>query len=382
MSSETPVSPVLDPPKSPAPLAEPGVLARVKRHVRLSVRARGRAEPETPPFLILFINSICNLTCEHCFYWKNLNSRNDLSLEELEKLSRELGPIDNLNLSGGEPFIRPDFAEVVRLFVRNNGVKQVYCPSSGYFKEKTEKSLRLLLQERDLQLFAIELSLDGMPEYHDLFRGNPKSFEKAMETYEMLAALQKEDPRLRIHSIATVTNENVEEIHRLTDFLHERCPAMDHHNIAVIRGDRKKASLKTPPIEEYRKLYEHVRRRWHDREKGRYGAVVEPMLQWAKIQTLQQERQVVPCTAGIMTGVVYANGDVSLCEIHEPLGNLRQGSFREIWNSPKAKDLRQRIANKECWCTTEVFLWPSIVFQPVSLARAAVGARVWETPSA
>ena len=59
-------------------------------------------------------------------------------------------------------------------------------------------------------LFACEISLDGMPEYHDKFRGNAKSFEKAMETYDMLAALQEEDPRLRIHSISTATNENME----------------------------------------------------------------------------------------------------------------------------------------------------------------------------
>lgn len=36
--------------------------------------------------MIVFINSICNLTCEHCFYWKELNKRNDLTYEEFENL--------------------------------------------------------------------------------------------------------------------------------------------------------------------------------------------------------------------------------------------------------------------------------------------------------
>ena len=81
-----------------------------------------------------------------------------------------------------------------------------------------------------------------------------------------------------------------------------------------------------------------------------------------------------------MTGVVYANGDVSLCEIHRPIGNLRQKSFPEIWHSEEAQALRRSIAAKECWCTTEVFLWPSIVFQPISLARAMIGAQVWRQP--
>jgi MoaA/NifB/PqqE/SkfB family radical SAM enzyme len=235
-----------------------------------------------------------------------------------------------------------------------------------------------VLEEKDLMLFACEISLDGMPAYHDKFRGSDKSFSKAMETYEMLAKLQEEDPRLRIHSISTATNQNMGEIWELTSYLHDRCPKMDHHNLAIIRGDRKDPSLLTPPVEQYRALSEHVRAVWRDREEARFGAIVEPMLQWAKTESVLKSKQVVPCKAGIMTGVVYANGDVSVCELHEPLGNLRQTSFRELWNSAKADELRAQIKAKACWCTTEVFMWPSIVFQPISLARSMIAGRVWE----
>src|SRR4051794_16411390 len=113
------------------------VLDRAARHARLSLRALEHRAGETPPFMIVFINSICNLTCEHCFYWRNLNKRDDLTFEEFEKLSKELGAFENLNLSGGEPFIRPDFARICSLFVENNGVKEVYVPTSGFFTERT-----------------------------------------------------------------------------------------------------------------------------------------------------------------------------------------------------------------------------------------------------
>ena len=352
--------------------------ARALRHGRLSTRATtGHRPGQTPPFMVVFINSICNLTCEHCFYWRNLNQRDDLTFSEFQKLSAELGPFENLNLSGGEPFIRPDFAEVCSLFVTRNGVKQIYVPTSGYFTERTEAAVRKVLAHASLRLFVCELSLDGMPEYHDRFRGNPKSFEKAMQTYDMLAALQKEDPRLRIHSVGTATHENMEELRQLTKYLHDRCPAMDHHNLAVIRGDRKNPSLKGPALEQYRELFRYVASVWKDREEGRFGSVVEPLLQWAKGKTMETDRQYVPCTAGNLTGVVYANGDVSVCENHPPLGNLRKNSFFEIWDSPEAQALRASIRARECHCTTEVFLWPSVVFQPVQLARAAVGARLW-----
>ena len=335
---------------------------------------------ETPPFLVLFINSICNLKCEHCFYWRSLNQRDDLTFEELEALSKDLGPIENLNLSGGEPFLRKEFAEIVRLFIRNNGVRQVYVPTSGYFTERTEAALRSVLEEKELQLFACELSLDGTEEFHNRFRGDERSFQKAIETYDRLAALQREDSRLRIHAVSTATNQNLEEIQKLTDFLLERCPQMDHHNLAIIRGDRKNPDLLTPDIERYRALAEYIRDRWWEREQNRFGSVVESMLQWGKIRTLKEKRQVIPCRAGVIAGVVYANGDVSVCELHEPIGNLRQASFRTLWNSPEATELRRRIAAKECWCTTEVFLWPSIVFRPWSLARGLVGGKVWHRP--
>jgi hypothetical protein len=104
------------------------------------------------------------------------------------------------------------------------------------------------------------------------------------------------------------------------------------------------------------------------------------MLQWAKLRNLEERTQVIPCRAGTLTAVVAANGDVSVCELHEPLGNLRERSFPEIWASAKAKSCRASIAAKECHCTTEVFLWPSIVFQPQQLVRSMIGARVWEKP--
>ena len=91
-------------------MKKPSFASRAARHVRLSRQAQSRVDGGTPPFLVLFINSICNLTCDHCFYWRHLNQRNDLTFDELEALSKDLGPIENLNLSGGEPFIRPDFA--------------------------------------------------------------------------------------------------------------------------------------------------------------------------------------------------------------------------------------------------------------------------------
>jgi len=355
------------------------LVQRATRHTRITLQSYIR-QPG-PTFLILFINSTCNMRCEHCFYWSSLNKRDDLTRDEIFELSRSLGPLETLNLSGGEPFLREEFAEICRRFVQVNGVRQIYVPTNAYFTKRTVAAVTDVLKEPGLDLFVAEISLDGMPEFHDTFRVARGSFRKAMETYDALAEVQARDARLRIHAISTATSENMDEIRRLTTYLYARCPRMDHHNLAIIRGDRKNPDLASPLLPEYEALYDYVRRLWAPREQGRYGAVVEPMLQWAKAETIRQQRQVVPCRAGRLSAVVYANGDVSVCELHQPIGNLRKSSFPEIWNSEAADRLRESIANCECHCTTEVFLWPSIVYHPPSLATALVKARAWKRPT-
>ncbi len=133
--------------------SEMTVWERITRHARITKANYVREGHSSPPFLILFINSICNQACEHCFYWRNLNRRDDLTVDEMAKLSGELGTIENLNLSGGEPFLRKDFGEICRMFIRNNGVKQIYVPTNGSFADKTVRSLEaamgLQIRRRD-----------------------------------------------------------------------------------------------------------------------------------------------------------------------------------------------------------------------------------------
>jgi hypothetical protein len=138
--------------------------------------------------------------------------------------------------------------------------------------------------------------------------------------------------------------------------------------------------LEGPKLAEYKQLAEYVQRLWAPREANRYGSIVEPMLQWAKIKTAREKRQVVPCKAGVLSAVVYSNGDVSVCETHRPLGNIRDKSFNDIWHSEAAEQLRASIRAKDCYCTNEIFLWPSITFQPKQLVRALVGSRAWRQP--
>lgn len=353
------------------------IAGRVGKHARINWKNLSIPSVPSPPFLILFINSICNMKCEHCFYWKELNQKNDLSFEELVALSEELGRIETLNLSGGEPFIRKEFADICKQFIRKNGVEEIYVPTNGYFTERTIKAVKGVLEEKSLREIGVEISLDGMPEFHDEFRKTRYAFHKAMETYDALAELQKTDPRLQIYSISTATEGNMEEIKQLTTYLYDRCPQMSHHHLALIRGDRKNPSLQGPAMQTYKELHQYTRRLWAKRDEQRIGSIVEPMLQHVKTKTAELEQQLVPCRAGILSAVIHANGDVAVCEQRPVIGNLRKNSFMELWHAQSTNSIRQSIKAKECYCTNEVFLWPSIVFQPLHLAKSMVAAKVW-----
>ena len=51
---------------------------------------------------------------------------------------------------------------------------------------------------------------------------------------------------------------NIAEIRALTGYLYERCPKMDHHNLAIIRGERKNPSLQGPSLQQYEQLYDQA----------------------------------------------------------------------------------------------------------------------------
>ena len=73
-----------------------------------------------PPIqLTFFLTSRCNLRCEHCFYWKELDAdhSNELKIDEIKKIAQSLPRLLVLSITGGEPFVRKDICDVVSTFV-------------------------------------------------------------------------------------------------------------------------------------------------------------------------------------------------------------------------------------------------------------------------
>ena len=66
---------------------------------------------------------------------------------------------------------------------------------------------------------------------------------------------------------------------------------------------------------------------------------------------LKNKNKILKCYSGKIDGVIYPNGDVSMCELTRPFANLKDYNhdFYKLWNSDKAKKRREQIKN--CFCT-------------------------------
>ena len=329
----------------------------------------------TPRVITLFVTSQCNAKCKHCFYWENLNQNNDLSFEEIENLSRSLEKIDVLLISGGEPFLRKDLPEICELFFELNDLGQVNIPTNGLQPKKTYDQLLRILQVSKGRPVHLSLSIDGTEHVHDEIRSVPGNFKKAVETYKELLPLRDAYPNLQLRVNSTVLNRNYEDLFEFFEDHQRHFPEVNTPSLSLLRGSPFDKSYALPDIADLQLLNEH-RNANVPGKRSVAGKLLDQIIFDLSLETIREETQIVPCEAGRIQGVVEDNGNVKQCEMLPPIGNLRDSSFEEIWNSPHARAEREKIVNKDCRCTHECFLYPSLLAHPaVSLKMLAKSAK-------
>src|ERR671920_2160068 len=141
--------------------------------------------------VILFVTSRCNAKCATCFYWDELNQPGDMTYEQIERVSRTMPPITDLWLSGGEPTLRHDADEIIRLFVENNGVRRLIIPTNGLLKTRTFSLVdNALSLNSELHLY-LNVALDGYGETHDRVRGVPGNWARTLDCIRSLYPLKE-----------------------------------------------------------------------------------------------------------------------------------------------------------------------------------------------
>lgn len=313
-----------------------------------------------PLYITFFVTNRCNLFCEHCFYSAELNQpTQELSLDEIERMTRSLAPFPVLLYSGGEPFMRKDLAEVTEAFARNCKINYLSIPTNGTFLkptlEITEKMCRLCPNTT----IVLNFSIDGLKEEHNRIRGSNKSFDNVMRTFREVQPLKKKFKNLKTGFIITFTQTNQDTIEDLYDHLREQNP--DNISVNLIRGTPKDPRVKNVNIEKFKRIADRVQRDLDDVSVPGYDEFLASMSHRKYdmvIKTFESREFQSMCYASQIAGVLYPNGDVYPCEMldeDKKIGNIRDFDmdFRALWKSQRNKEIAEWIQDTKCFCTHE-----------------------------
>ena len=129
-----------------------------------------------------------------CFYEvSNEAHENELTLDEIEKISGFMGTLYWLLLSGGEPFLRHDLADLCGVFVQNNDVRYLQIPTNAWNARRIVETVHTILDENPaLPNFVVNVSVDHIGEKHDEIRGVPGLYEKMCKTVRELHKVTKQ----------------------------------------------------------------------------------------------------------------------------------------------------------------------------------------------
>jgi MoaA/NifB/PqqE/SkfB family radical SAM enzyme len=165
----------------------------------------------------------CNLHCEFCYVGDLLNIegewREELTLDALSKAFPDQDGFQ-INLTGGEIFMRKDILSVLDLF-QKKGYACGYLTTNGtIISEERAEALADLASNGFLK--HISVSVDGPKELHDVARGLKGTFERTTAGLKRLqeAARRKGAP-LRVSINTTVAHESLDALDRMVDVAEE-----------------------------------------------------------------------------------------------------------------------------------------------------------------
>ena len=114
------------------------------------------------PYIRLSISDVCNFKCGYClpdgYKIDKSDNRSFLNIEEIGRLAKalsELG-VSKIRLTGGEPTVRKDFFEIVKIIKKNSGIKKTVITTNGYRLDKIADNIK------NSGLDGINISIDSL----------------------------------------------------------------------------------------------------------------------------------------------------------------------------------------------------------------------------
>jgi len=325
----------------------------------------GRKSKELPSHLLQFsqdkkpvvvwnVGQRCNLRCVHCYaHSRDLDYTGELNHEEglrlIDDLAQFGAPV--LLFSGGEPLMHPRILELIG-YAREKGMRAVISTNGTLITPELAAKLK------EFGLSYVGISLDGLEETNDRFRGMKGAFAAA------LAGVRHcREAGIKVGLRFTMNRKNVHDLNGIFDLLYEeKIPRICfYHLVYAGRGTKLVADALT--AEESRRAVDLIIDRTAQMHRDGFPAEVltvdnhcdGPYLYQRLLRegseraadVLQLLQMNGGNSSGIGIGCVSWDGEVYADQFwrHHSFGNVRQRPFSEIWtdsSEPLMNGLKDR----------------------------------------
>jgi MoaA/NifB/PqqE/SkfB family radical SAM enzyme len=295
------------------------------------------------------VNEHCNVKCRYCEYWRLKHYVREMTIEEWQKalLSvKDFVGAFSINFSGGEPFIKPGFIDLLA-WCNSHGI------SAGVTTNGSALTQRNAVKVVAASPFNVNISVDAPnAEVHDYLRGYSGLFDKLSNGIRyLLAERDRQGKNFPINIKPTVNCKNF----RLMPELVEWAVRMGVSCVNLQPMDRwtpetyDELWIEEEELPEFRVVIDHLI------SMQRAGA---PILTPPSILGLFPDHfrgkkappEVMPCRVGMRDFFIRTDGQVEVCVHYPPIGNIREQSAREIWYGSKAQEIRKQTIACERLC--------------------------------
>ncbi len=332
--------------------------------------------PVPQPYHLTFVvTHPCNSRCIMCYLWHEKRG-DELSVDEVRRIFRanDFSSLIALTLTGGEPTLRRDLPELLGTILRAcPNIRQVTLATNGLDSQRIIKQIRACLKaipaNSAVQVFAVQVSVDGVGKVHDDIRGIPGYYERVMGTINLLKDMAKSEPRLTVKLSSTIQPGNLDSVPKLQAVAKElqqpiRFGALVFSPYYYMNNDQTQSLRFTPEQEKQAAV---VFSQLADSDpsanvKFYYRDVARMVRGAPRGQT---------CMMGYYSFVLEFNGDVYACVNCEKrtFGNLRRQSFLEIWRGASANKVRQDVRTNCCpGCASICYVFPGNPQQVADIA--------------
>jgi MoaA/NifB/PqqE/SkfB family radical SAM enzyme len=228
-----------------------------------------------PSFLTFSVNNYCNQRCKTCNIWKNNpieEKKKELRLDEIERIFSQFPKIFWLTITGGEPFLREDVVEIVKIICKKSKVNVLTLTTNGSLPNTIEKNVKEILMNCKNLTIIVNVSIDGDRELHDKIRGIKGSFDKTVETIKRLKRIKS--IRLIVGINSTISTFNVDYLNNLLETIEKINP--DSYAACIAQNREKLYNLNlniSPTKENLKKNFINLIRFTLKKRKGIIGII-------------------------------------------------------------------------------------------------------------